>query len=123
MKQQNLVLQSLKYIIIDLLGDFVKFPIWWYGKGTYRALMFCVNGFLNAEKSLGLKVWVKNIFKPMFGQTDWQGKIISFFMRVFQIIGRTIALVIYFVLLVIVFIIWLLLPVFIVFQLLSLLAS
>jgi len=37
-------------------------------------------------------VWIKNIFTPMYGQTDWQGKLISFFMRLFQIIFRGIVM-------------------------------
>jgi len=41
---------------------------------------------------LAIGVWTKNIFVPMFGMHDWQSRIISFFMRVVQIIGRSIAL-------------------------------
>ena len=41
---------------------------------------------------LAIKVWIKNIFVPMFGMHDWQSRIISFFMRVVQIIGRAIVL-------------------------------
>ena len=116
MQQQNLVLQSVKLILWDFLGDFVKFPIWWYSKGTARAFMFAVHGVRNAEKSLGLSVWTKNLFRPMFGQHDWQGRIISFFMRLAQIIFKSIFLLIYSILLFVIFIIWLLLPVFVVYM-------
>lgn len=42
-------------------------------------------------KSMAVGVWVKNIFVPMFGQRDWQSRIISFVMRVVNIIGRSFA--------------------------------
>lgn len=116
MKQQNLVLQSLKYIIWDLLGDFIKFPIWWYTKGAFRALLFCVNKLVETEKSFALRVWIKNLFKPMFGQRDWQGKIISFFMRLIQIIFRSIALAIYLLIIIFIFGLWLVIPLIIVYE-------
>jgi len=37
---------------------------------------------------VGLRVWLKNLFAPMFGQTDWQGRLISFFMRLAVLGGR-----------------------------------
>ena len=43
-------------------------------------------------RTLAIRVWIRNIFVPMFGMYDWQSRLISFFMRVVQIIGRTIAL-------------------------------
>lgn len=41
-----------------------------------------------------IEVWIKNIFVPMFGQHDWQSRLISVFMRLVQIIGRSLALVV-----------------------------
>ena len=41
---------------------------------------------------LALGVWIKNIFVPMFGQRDWQSRLISVFMRIVNIVGRSIAL-------------------------------
>lgn len=47
------------------------------------------------SRTLAIRVWIKNIFVPMFGMHDWQSRLISFFMRVVQIIGRSIALLIF----------------------------
>lgn len=33
-------------------------------------------------------VWVRNIFTPMFGQYDWQSRMVSFIVRVGNIIVR-----------------------------------
>lgn len=45
-------------------------------------------------KYFAIEVWIKNIFVPMFGQRDWQSRLISVCMRLVQIIGRTLALVV-----------------------------
>jgi hypothetical protein len=37
-----------------------------------------------------VQLWLANLFTPMFGQRDWQGRIISFVMRLVQLMGRTI---------------------------------
>jgi hypothetical protein len=47
----------------------------------------------------------------MFGQYDWQGRIISLFMRLFQIIIRSAALLIWLAVCGAIFLLWLALPV------------
>ena len=69
-------------------------------------------------QELGLPVWIKNLFKPMFGQQDWQGRIISFFMRLAQIIIRFIIWLFWIIFSVAVFVIWIVVPIFIVWQVL-----
>lgn len=44
-------------------------------------------------KSLALRVWIKNLFVPMYGMYDWQSRLISFFMRLAQIVFRGIGVV------------------------------
>jgi hypothetical protein len=86
-------LLGLRYFFIDLIGGVMRWPFWWYTQG----LLFVVHGagawVKMYSKSLAVGVWVKNIFVPMFGAYDWQSRIISFFMRVFQIVVRSFALV------------------------------
>jgi len=68
----------------------------------------------NMEVRLGVKVWAVNIFKPMFGQHDIAGVLISFFMRIFQIIGRTLVLFLWTMIMILVFFVWIVLPLFVV---------
>jgi hypothetical protein len=63
---------------------------------------------------LGLKIWIKNIFKPMFGQYDIPGKLISFFMRIFQIIVRGLILILWSVLMLTFTCVWICLPIVII---------
>lgn len=46
-------------------------------------------------KSIAVGVWVKNLFVPMFGQRDWQSRIISIFVRLGNIVFRSIALAVW----------------------------
>jgi hypothetical protein len=101
-------------IFLDIIREILYFPIWWYTKGLALAANFSWQRIKNMEVRLGVKVWVVNIFKPMFGQRDIAGILISFFMRIFQIIGRTLVLFLWSLVMVLVFFAWIALPVIVV---------
>ncbi len=106
--------QSAKFIFIEIIGDIFYFPVWWYtsgAKGAFKNFLLRVH---NAQKSLALLIWVKNIFKPMFGQYDWQGRIISFFMRLAQILFRSALFLLAFGGYFLLFLLWLAFPIFVV---------
>lgn len=100
----------IKDILLDMLREILYFPIWWYTHGLAMAAAFSWRQIKNMEIRLGVKVWVVNIFTPMFGQRDVAGVLISFFMRVFQIIVRSIALLFWCLLMIFVFLLWIALP-------------
>ena len=103
-------------ILIDAFLDLVYFPLWWYTGGVKHALIWCFNLFKSGNETLSPGLWLQNIFVPMFGQWDWQGRIISFFMRLAQVIGRTIALMVWSVICLILFVFWLLLPIIVIYN-------
>lgn len=72
---------------IVLLEAFT-FPWWWYTRGLARVGRWMRRTLRGWERAVGLRLWAKNLFVPMFGQTDWQGRIISFFMRLAVLMGR-----------------------------------
>lgn len=112
----NSFLYSAK-ILVEIIKDVIYFPLWWYTRGL---LMFARNILVflqNEEKSLGLFVWMRNIFTPMYGQTDWQGLLISILVRIIQIIFRSIMMFIITVFAFIVFLLWIIIPLFIVYEL------
>lgn len=106
--------RALKFVFGDLLGDVVYFPVWWYSRGAARAVKVLASGMRATLASLALVLWIKNLFVPMFGQYDLQGRIISFFMRIFQIIARTLAALFWLIVRLAVLGIYLLLPPFVV---------
>ncbi|MEK7680985.1 MAG: hypothetical protein AAB348_02995 [Patescibacteria group bacterium] len=107
-----LVLQKLA---LEFLLDFFYFPIWWYTAGALRALKWCLNLFKDGNRNLAPGLWLANIFVPMFGQNDLQGRFISFIMRFFQIIARAIGLAIWLIFCLILSALWLAIPVLIVY--------
>lgn len=84
-------LTTLQYSFIDFVTSLLKWPLWWYSTGLVAVLKTLWRTFDYQWKSMAVGVWIKNIFVPMFGQRDWQSRIISFIMRVVNIIGRSFA--------------------------------
>lgn len=115
MVSNNFFLFSLK-IIVELIGDIIYFPLWWYSRGLFELLNKQVDFLKNRERGLSLFVWVKNIFKPMFGQSDWQGILISIIMRIFQIIIRSIAMLFWLLVSLFTSLLWITLPILIFYQ-------
>lgn len=113
---------TLKYIFIDLIGDMIRFPFWWFTKGLKKSAINFSKSIANTRESLGIGIWIKNLFKPMFGVRDWQGKIISFIVRVVQIIARSIFFLIFIILRLIIFIFWIILPALIILQVINIVA-
>lgn len=115
MVSNNFFTFSVK-IILELIGDIIYFPLWWYSRGLVSFARGQIEFLLNREKGLALSVWVKNIFKPMFGQNDWQGVLISVIMRIFQIIVRSIAMLFWIAVSFFMLLLWVFLPVLIFYQ-------
>ncbi|MFA6254615.1 MAG: hypothetical protein WC675_01110 [Patescibacteria group bacterium] len=108
---KNIAYTSIRYIIIDLIGDILYWPVWWYSKGLAKVGLGCLQEIKNQAEVLGIAVWIKNLFTPMFGQYDIEGRIISFFARLIQIIVRSILLLFWIILILILFLAWIFLPV------------
>lgn len=115
---QSITKNEAKFIFLDLIGDFFYFPIWWYTVGFKKVILSCFQSIQDTEERLNLMIWIKNLFVPMFGEYDWQGRIISFFMRLAQIIFRSIFLLIWSLLALSFLMFWLILPLFILSQIL-----
>lgn len=115
---QNALVLGARYFLVDLVWGLVFFPLWWYSRGLLRMVKVCYGAITEERRTLAIAVWAKNLFVPMYGTRDIWGRLISFFIRAVQIIGRLLVLVIYTVLVVIVFFGYLILPVLIVWQIL-----
>lgn len=115
MLTNNLGLYAGK-ILTDLLRDIIYFPIWWYSRGLKQLIIKLKNFLINKERSLALFVWIKNIFRPMYGRYDWAGMLISFFVRLVQIIFRGVFMVFWLIFSFGVLIFWLFLPILVIFE-------
>ena len=115
MLTQNSAGYSVK-ILIEIIGDILYFPIWWYTRGLTDAILGLAHFLDNKQKTWALFVWIKNIFRPMYAQRDWQGVLISIFMRIVQIIFRSLIMLFWTIFVVGAMMIWIALPPFVFFQ-------
>ncbi len=99
-----------QHLLLESIVDIFYFPLWWYSKGALYALRKCIGLLKSGNESLAPSLWLLNLFVPMYGQFDFQGRIISFFVRLVQIIARLFGLLIWLLFCVILFLIWLVLP-------------
>jgi hypothetical protein len=112
-----------KAVFGDVLGGIVNAPVFWYTRGALDAASFCWKLVVRQWKVLGVGVWIVNIFVPMYAQRDAAGMIISFFMRLIQIFARTIAFLVCCIAIGLLYVAYLIAPVFIFIQLLRQLAG
>lgn len=85
----------LQRLCLEALLDIFYFPLWWYTKGFKKAVMAALLWVKLGNARLAPGLWLKNIFVPMYGQHDFTGKAISFFMRTVQVIFRSFVLFIF----------------------------
>lgn len=107
----------LQRVALDFLIDILYFPFWWYTAGAKQTLLFFVDFFRVGNSSLAPGLWLRNIFRPMFGQTDWQGRITSFFIRLVNVIVRAFLLLIWLAITLFMFLLWLVVPMAVVYML------
>lgn len=100
----------LQHIILEALLDIFYWPIWWYSSGVERAEKWCFNILKSGNAWLAPGLWLKNLMVPMFGQYDWEGRIISFFMRLAQLLARSAALMVWVGVCIFLFMLWLVIP-------------
>lgn len=115
MKENSLIYTGK--ILGHLAKDFLYFPIWWYSVGLFRFLKRQKIFISHRYQASALGVWAKNIFVPMYGQTDIASRIISFFVRLFQIITRSIIMLFWLILSLLVILLYLTSPILIIYAL------
>lgn len=101
-------------LVLDFFLDLLYFPLWWYTGGVKFMALKCLGLLKSGNDFLAPGLWLRNIMVPMFAQWDLEGRIISFFMRLVQVIARSFALCVWLIFVTFLFFIWLIIPVVIV---------
>ncbi len=77
------------------LSRILGLPIWWYGRGLTALLKQLSQSVFDVSKSLSLRVWMKNLFVPMYGETSFAGRAISFGIRLVMIFVRGLGVILF----------------------------
>jgi hypothetical protein len=83
-------------------------PFWWYGQGLELFVGHLKNAISNFSEVLAVRVWAKNLFIPMYGDSSVLGRAISFGIRFVMLIVRSLGVAIYIFGTMIVFIVYIL---------------
>ncbi len=81
-------------------------PLWWYSFGIVWLLGAVKNSAVATWEHLGVGLWARNLFVPMYGQSDIWGRIISFIVRFVNVIFRLIGMALWMVVLMACAIVW-----------------
>lgn len=105
----TLALRQTADLVFEFVFDLVRFPWWWYSGGLKTVVAKCWRSFSATRARVSLGIFVRYLFKPMYQDYTWQGRLISFFMRLvlllFKLLRLALSAIWYFILVVI----WLLL--------------
>lgn len=96
-------------LIGERVGHVLFFPVWWYTRGLLGVLRYVGRSIKNHYEGLALGVWLANLFVPMYGTTDWAGRLISFLIRLFMIVARGLLLFLWILIMVVLLVFYLLL--------------
>lgn len=107
---RSVLVKTVKFIVVDIVLDILFFPIWWYTIGLRDRVAIAWGNIKRREREQALVLWLKNFFKPMYGQTDWQGRFISFIFRVLLLFWKGAIMSFWVVLNVLVVFVWICLP-------------
>jgi len=102
---------AFQRVFLQLFLDIAYFPLWWYTHGLGKVIVGLFHQLQDGNHSLAPGLWLRNIFTPMYGQTDIQGRLMSIFMRLVNVIGRSIALFFLLVVLLLFLGLWIVLPI------------
>ncbi len=107
-----------RYILLDTVKDIIAFPLWWYTQGFLWFASLLMTVVMETEHRLALRVLARNLFQPMYGQTDRIGRIISFFVRLVILIFRSLYWFFKSLVLLVILAFWLIAPIAVVARLL-----
>jgi hypothetical protein len=88
----------------------LDFWLWWYWFNLKRVLAEIVKDWNFTIGYLNLVPMVKNIFRPMFQDNSWEGKLVAIPFRVIWSVFASVLLLIYTILLVVALLVYLALP-------------
>lgn len=110
-------------LVLEFILDIIFFPLWWYTGGIAYAIGRAKNLLSAGNENLAPGMWLKNLFVPMFGQHDFQGRMVSVIMRFLNFVFRSIFLLLWTLVVFALLLIWVLAPLGVTYMLIVSLAA
>jgi hypothetical protein len=87
----------LKTAASEGLRELLRLPLWWYSVGLKETLGKLVGSLRTSVRYFGVDVWSKNLFVPMYGDTSFAGRGISFIVRLTVLAVRSLGVLLWLV--------------------------
>lgn len=87
-----LAVKQVGDLVFEFFFDLLRFPWWWYSGGLKLVAAKCWRAFNATRARVSLGLFARYLFKPMYQDYTWQGRMISFFMRLVLLIVKTLRL-------------------------------
>lgn len=113
--KQTFAFRLSALFLVETIGDFCWFPIWWYTIGLVRCVRRALTSLTRREQTLGVRFWIATLFQPMYGQTDIQSRVISFIFRILILVVRVALLASWMIVLIGGVIVYMIVPLFVVY--------
>jgi hypothetical protein len=107
---------SILAILQSVLRALLSLPLWWYTEGLFKKASTTAREIEASGRLLHLQILFKNLPKPLYGYSDWETRFVSLIVRPGHfLVHLTIALA-HLLIILTPFLLWLLLPPFIVYS-------
>jgi len=77
-----MTLAVIRFVLLDIVGEILYWPVWWYTRGLWEALKWAGRGLRDEWGVLALTLWLRSMFTPMYADYSFAGRAISFVFRV-----------------------------------------
>jgi len=104
------------YLIERFFYRILEFLRHWYIKSIRIYSNFVINCFESMDRVFAWKITAKNVFKPLYGDYSVVGYVFGFLFRVVRLAITTAIYACVFIIAVLLYIIWLLLPPFLLYK-------
>jgi len=108
--------QTIRFLISDFLIELFEFPVWWYTVGLRNVIRLIFQSIQRVANSLRLPTLFRFLLTPMFGLRDWVSRIISFGVRIVHFCLLVALSICWTIVLFALFIVWLVLPIIVIYS-------
>jgi hypothetical protein len=105
-------MRVLKDLLTDVFWSVLYFPLWWYGPGLRKTLVYSWKKVKAGWRNLALTILLVNFFKPMYGQKGFAAYALSIGTRFFQVLSRLFLVLLWALFWVCILLLWVILPLF-----------